>query len=41
MRYALYASGATKPTGSRLVHFALDMGQLNALEAIPSVALRR
>jgi hypothetical protein len=39
--YATYKPGAATPSGSRRVRFALDMGQLSPLDAIPSVALRR
>jgi hypothetical protein len=41
LSYAIYAPGASAPRGHRLVHFALDMGSLAAVEAIPSVAERR
>jgi hypothetical protein len=41
LRYSTYATGAASPSGTRLVHFALDMGQLNALDPIPSVTVRR
>lgn len=41
LRYSLYSPGASTPSGTRLVHFALDMGQLNAIDAIPSVSARR
>jgi hypothetical protein len=39
--YAVYRSGGSTPTGARQVRFALDMGQLSALDALPSVAARR
>jgi hypothetical protein len=39
--YAIFRPGAAAPSGVRRVRFALDMGQLGALDAIPSVALRR
>jgi hypothetical protein len=39
--YAVYAAGASQPDGERRVRFALDMGQLSALDPLPSVAARR
>jgi LppP/LprE lipoprotein len=39
--YATYKTGAAAPSGSRRVRFALDMGQLSPLDAIPSVSVRR
>lgn len=41
LRYAIYRPGAQEPSATRLVHFALDMGKLNAIDSIPSVAQRR
>jgi hypothetical protein len=41
LSYSIYQAGAATPSGTRLVHFALDMGQLSALDPIPSVASRR
>ena len=41
LSYAVYRSGAQAPSGVRLVHFALDMGTLNAIDSIPSVSQRR
>ena len=41
LSYAIYRPGAAAPSGVRLVHFALDMGILNALDPIPSVSQRR
>jgi hypothetical protein len=39
--YATYKTGASAPSGTRRVRFALDMGQLSPLDAIPSAAVRR
>jgi len=39
--YAIYRSGASVPSGQRAVRFQLDMGQLSALDPLPSVASRR
>jgi hypothetical protein len=39
--YAIYAPGAKQPSSLRRVHFALDMGQLAALDPLPPVADRR
>jgi LppP/LprE lipoprotein len=39
--YGIYRSGAAEPSGQRAVRFALDMGQLSALDLLPSVAERR
>ena len=39
--YAIYRAGASTPTGVRRVRFALDMGQLTALDPLPSAASRR
>ena len=41
LSYGIYKPGAPSPSGSRRVRFALDMGQLSPLDAIPSVAVRR
>lgn len=41
LSYAVYHPGAQAPSGVRLVHFALDMGTLNAIDSIPSVSQRR
>jgi len=41
LSYAIYKPGASSPSGRRLVHFALDMGSLSPVEAIPSLAERR
>jgi hypothetical protein len=39
--YAIYRPGASTPSSVRRVHFALDMGLLNALDPLPSAAARR
>jgi hypothetical protein len=39
--YAIYRTGASTPSTVRRVHFALDMGQLSALDPLPSAAARR
>jgi hypothetical protein len=39
--YDVYATGASQPAGERDVRFALDMGQLSALDPLPSVSARR
>ena len=39
--YALYRTGASTPSTLRRVHFALDMGQLSAIDPLPSAAARR
>jgi len=39
--YAIYRPGASTPSSVRRVHFALDMGQLSALDPLPSAASRR
>jgi hypothetical protein len=39
--YAIYRGGASTPSTVRRVHFALDMGQLSALDPLPSAASRR
>jgi len=41
LSYAIYRPQAQTPSGVRLVHFALDMGELNAIDSIPSVSQRR
>lgn len=41
LSYATYSAGQSAPTGHRLVHFALDMGKLNAIDRIPPVSIRR
>jgi hypothetical protein len=41
LSYAIYRPRAHAPSGVRLVHFALDMGMLNALDSIPDVSQRR
>lgn len=41
LSYAIFKAGASSPSGHRLVHFALDMGTLSRVEAIPSLAERR
>lgn len=41
LSYAIYRPGAQTPNGVRLVHFALDMGMLSAIDSIPSVSQRR
>jgi len=38
--YAIFRDGATTPSSVRAVRFALDMGQLSALDPIPSAAAR-
>ena len=38
VRYTIYSRGA--PVGAKTVRFALDMGMLSALDAIPSAAAR-
>jgi hypothetical protein len=39
--YAIYRTGASTPSTVRRVHFALDMGQLSAIDPLPSAAARR
>ena len=39
--YAIYRAGASTPSAVRRVHFALDMGQLSAIDPLPSAAARR
>jgi hypothetical protein len=39
--YAIYRAGASRPSAVRRVRFALDMGQLTALDPLPSAAARR
>jgi hypothetical protein len=41
LAYGIYRPGASAPSSQRRVHFALDMGQLSALDPLPSVAERR
>jgi hypothetical protein len=41
LAYGIYRPGASAPSSERRVHFALDMGQLSALDPLPSVAQRR
>jgi predicted small lipoprotein YifL len=41
LSYAIFSPGASAPTGHRDVRFALDMGQLSAVDPLPSVAKRR
>jgi hypothetical protein len=41
LAYGIYRPGATSASSTRLVHFALDMGQLSALDPLPSVTARR
>jgi hypothetical protein len=41
LAYAIYAAGASQPTSLRRVRFALDMGQLAALDPLPGVGERR
>jgi hypothetical protein len=41
LAYGLYQAGAAAPSGEARVRFALDMGQLSALDPLPSVAARR
>ena len=41
LAYATFRAGESAPSGRRSVRFALDMGQLSPLDAIPSVAVRR
>ena len=41
LSYSIYRPGAQASSGVRRVHFALDMGMLNALDPIPSVSQRR
>lgn len=38
--YAIYRAGASTPSTVQRVRFALDMGQLSALDALPSAAAR-
>jgi hypothetical protein len=39
--YSIYRPGAQAPSGVKSVHFALDMGKLDAIDSIPSVSQRR
>ncbi len=41
LAYELYQPGASAPSSESTVEFALDMGQLSALDPLPSVAKRR
>jgi cytoskeletal protein RodZ len=41
LSYAIFSPGASRPSGHRDVRFALDMGQLSALDPLPGVAERR
>ena len=41
LAYGIYQPGASAPSSERRVHFALDMGQLSAIDPLPSVAERR
>jgi cytoskeletal protein RodZ len=41
LSYAIFSPGASAPSGHRDVRFALDMGQLSAVDPLPSVAKRR
>jgi hypothetical protein len=41
LAYGIYRPGATASTGERAVRFVLDMGQLSAMDPLPSVAERR
>ena len=41
LAYGTYQPGASAPSGSKRVRFALDMGQLSPLGPIPSVTVRR
>ncbi len=38
--YSIFPPGASTPSSVRAVHFALDMGQLAALDPLPSAAAR-
>lgn len=39
--YAIHRAGTSTPSTVRRVRFALDMGQLNAIDPLPSAAARR
>jgi len=41
LAYGIYQPGASAPSAESTVDFALDMGQLSALDPLPSVAKRR
>jgi len=41
LAYGIYQPGASAPSTESTVDFALDMGQLSALDPLPSVAKRR
>ena len=41
LSYATFSPGASAPSGHRDVHFELDMGQLSAMDRLPSLAERR
>ncbi len=41
LAYAIFRPGAATASSQRAVHFELDMGQLGALDSLPSVAERR
>jgi len=41
LNYGIYRPGALAAGGERPVRFVLDMGQLNAMDPLPSVAQRR
>jgi hypothetical protein len=41
LAYGIFAPGASTPSGHRTVRFALDMGQLSALDPLPAVSQRR
>jgi hypothetical protein len=41
LSYATFSPGASAPSGHRDVHFELDMGQLSAMDPLPSLAERR
>jgi hypothetical protein len=38
--YSIFQDGASTPSSVRAVHFALDMGQLAALDPLPSASSR-
>jgi cytoskeletal protein RodZ len=41
LSYAIFSPGASAPSGHRDVRFALDMGQLSAVDPLPGIAERR
>jgi len=41
LNYGIYRTGASAAGGERPVRFALDMGQLSAMDPLPSLAQRR